>query len=599
MPDSEKLAIALRDALASGEFKRVRWVVPQGGPMLTWLNERWHEMRSGAWSPRSWEVRYETFYARSDGMAGILEIAVQTSDSRHLTRSFPIQALRRAGVWVFSDSIPLGRPDAVVSSQELNVDLRSPGYLRAESLMRLKASGPDRRIFFELAPELKVTRATWGRETLPFRQIGDLVYVGAPVRELDAAIRLVWEGEIPTAGAVRKPGLVTVLPPTSAWWPRQPVPARSFATKAAVMVPAGWVSLMPGDPPDVERFPDGWLYRHRSESPLSNLSLWMSDWPHREQRTGVTPVTGYAQSVNAGALAAAAAEVQSASGYLADRLSLPTPRHWLIGECGALVSQVQGNLLLLSSETLASDIMRRTFVPSAMAATLLEQLTLSGTEGEQLLLREGLSGYLAAQLLAQTEGSMAFRDRLWESIRRFDAIVGTSGDIPLSKVDAEMSSDLRRVLLQDKGVMVFHMLRNRLGGDVFARALRNWAARPERSWVSFVAACEAESQKNLSAFIAQWLGRTGRPEVSLADVQIMEAGDGFAVTGRLIQQGEPFSIRLPLILNTQGQSRIYHLDLSVGEVEFKLLSPHRPVRLRVDPAHDFLLKGPGPVELGP
>lgn len=597
-PEADRLAVALRDALASGEFKRVRWVVPQTGPLLTWLSERWHELRSGAWEARSWQVRYEPYYVHTDAMAGVLRVTAQSSSGASREETFQIEAVRRGGVWVFADPIPLERPDARVVRQEINLDLRLPGRLRAEALFRWKAEGPDRRLFFELAPGLQVAGAAVGATPVPFQQRGNMLYVLASSGDPNAVLKLNWEGPAEGVWGALTPGRMSVLEGSRAWWPRQPIPGRAVETKVAVMLPAGWVSLMPGEPAELERFPDGWLYRHQSDGSVADLPLWVGDWNHREERPGVTPVTGFAQPAQAGFLAAAAGEIQGISGYLAERLGLPTPRHWLLGEAGVAPSKVQGNVVLLSSETLASDVMRRTFLPGAMARALLERGNFAGTFAEQALMREGVPGYLAVQLLADTEGPAAARSRLWESIRRYESLVGTPQDQPLRTLSADLPDEARRTLLEDKAVVVLHMLRNRVGEKAFNRAVQRWASQGERTWQGFVAACEAEGKVALGPFVAQWVERPGRPEVALSEVSVETAAQGFAVVGKITQVGEPFALRLPLVLNTTGKARIYHLELGPGEVDFKLLSPDRPVRLRVDPAHDWLLKGPGPLELG-
>jgi hypothetical protein len=213
-------------------------------------------------------------------------------------------------------------------------------------------------------------------------------------------------------------------------------------------------------------------------------------------------------------------------------------------------------------------------------------------------MRESLAGYLALQWGAEAEGPAFFRAQLWEAIRRYENLVGTPDDWPLSKLPASAASGVRQVLLEDKGVLVFHMLRKQLGDEVFLRAVQRWVAQPERSWKAFLSAAETEGKVSLSEFVAQWMDRPGRPEFAISEVTVEPAGQGFAVRGKVAQVGEPFALRLPLVLSTTGQARIYHLDVSRGEVDFKLLTPDRPVRLRVDPAHDWLLKAPGSLELG-
>jgi aminopeptidase N len=159
-----------------------------------------------------------------------------------------------------------------------------------------------------------------------------------------------------------------------------------------------------------------------------------------------------------------------------------------------------------------------------------------------------------------------------------------------------------RRLTEDKGVMVWHMLRRRLGDPAFARLLADCygaaAAGPLR--VSDVRRIgERAAGVPLGRFFSQWLDTAGRPRLTLEGLSVEQGRKGWVVRGRLVQEGPAFALRVPLVLTTAGRPRVYEVELASEATRFVLQSPDRPLGLRIDPIHDTLSASVAPPALAP
>jgi hypothetical protein len=130
------------------------------------------------------------------------------------------------------------------------------------------------------------------------------------------------------------------------------------------------------------------------------------------------------------------------------------------------------------------------------------------------------------------------------------------------------------------------MLRDRLGAPRFDAGLREfWRAhRFERAgWSDLQRSFEAASGENLEAFFRQWLERTGAPQIRVEDARAERNGTGHRVHVTLAQGAEPYSIAVPLALDTDTGSEVRVVHLHQQRQTFVLESASMPRALRLDP----------------
>ena len=218
---------------------------------------------------------------------------------------------------------------------------------------------------------------------------------------------------------------------------------------------------------------------------------------------------------------------------------------------------------------------------------------LLGTEGPgSILCSESLAQYGAVLAIESIEGPQAATEFLMSSRRGYSSEQCARGyfrmakkgqDMPLSKLDG---GGWQHTLSDAKGHWVYHMLRRRIGDEVFFATLRGLIARYAHDDLSLdelrAAFLEAAPRSTrLERFFAQWLDRAGAPSLT-AEWEATDDGQ-VVLTVSQVQEGEPYDLDLELdLLTSEGPQRFAlelrqrhaRLELSVaGEVTGVLLDP--------------------------
>jgi len=207
---------------------------------------------------------------------------------------------------------------------------------------------------------------------------------------------------------------------------------------------------------------------------------------------------------------------------------------------------------------------------------------------------EGLTAYLADHLIKQQQGqSVAYRQQALQKYRDYAA---QNRDFPISEFRSRHSSASESVGY-GKTMMMFHMLRNKVGDEIFKRSLQ----RLYREYLFKVASFtdlerifSAEYDQSLQNFFAQWINRTGAPELALDRVKVTNIGDVFRVEFKLQQKqpGPAYQLDIPVALSLNGQSRAVErvLSMTQKQQDFQLDVKAEPLRLDIDPEFDLFRK---------
>ena len=202
---------------------------------------------------------------------------------------------------------------------------------------------------------------------------------------------------------------------------------------------------------------------------------------------------------------------------------------------------------------------------------------------------EGITTYQADYALAEAQGADAAKAmrRTWLA--------------SLTSLSKEQDQPLRTFRAADhnssqavgygKSAMVFHALRNDLGEDVFNQSLRVfWKDQNGKraSWGDLQSAFEATSERDLGAFFEQWLERPGLPKITLKHASAETSDNGYLVTIDLEQSNEPFSLRLPLVIETVAGEVETTVFLDGPTQTFSITTSERPTAVSVDPDFNAL-----------
>ncbi|AKF79446.1 peptidase M1 [Myxococcus fulvus 124B02] len=148
--------------------------------------------------------------------------------------------------------------------------------------------------------------------------------------------------------------------------------------------------------------------------------------------------------------------------------------------------------------------------------------------------------------------------------------------------------------LYEKGGLVLHELRRRLGDELFFRGLRHYVSRHRHGSVETVdlsRAFEQATGHNLDAFFDQYVFAPGHPELKVEVRHEAEEGR-LRLKVRQTQRtdaGTPlFRLPLDVVVTVEGKDTRHRLDVTDAEHFFHLPCSTTPSQVRVDPRRDVL-----------
>jgi len=205
-----------------------------------------------------------------------------------------------------------------------------------------------------------------------------------------------------------------------------------------------------------------------------------------------------------------------------------------------------------------------------------------------LWLSEGFATYFAGLFIEKYDGEDAFRDYLRNAAARYFAYEKQH----LTPIHDTETQDLMRLLNENnyqKGAWVLHMLRKRLGDEIFFRGLRDYYrahAEANATTEDLRDALEKVSGQNLHEFFKRWVYGTGHPsyQMSWSWKAVTEKNVTVTITLNQTQAAAPFLDPVPIevVARGLGSSRITITPTGkTTTAEFTL--PWEPAVVRLDP----------------
>jgi aminopeptidase N len=197
---------------------------------------------------------------------------------------------------------------------------------------------------------------------------------------------------------------------------------------------------------------------------------------------------------------------------------------------------------------------------------------------------EGLTTFMADYAYKERESEAAARAMRLEWLRDF-AAVPPAQDTPLRSFTSR-THGVSQVVGYNKAAFMFFMLRDVMGTAAFDAGLRRfWAQRKfERSsWDDLRMAFEQASGRDLHGFFAQWLDRTGAPQVRIASAKRSAHASGHRLELELAQDTPAFSLRVPLAVEHPDGISMRQVELTQARQGFTLDIDARPQQVALDP----------------
>ncbi|MFC2173706.1 M20/M25/M40 family metallo-hydrolase [Acidobacteriota bacterium] len=205
---------------------------------------------------------------------------------------------------------------------------------------------------------------------------------------------------------------------------------------------------------------------------------------------------------------------------------------------------------------------------------------------------EGLTAYLADHLIKEKRGKGAEYRR--DTLQKYLSFVSSSRDFPLNEFRSRHSSATAAVGY-GKCLMMFHMLRQRVGDDEFLASLKHFYDNNRFRHASFDDvrdSFEMVTGKRLDWFFRQWVNQAGAPSLKLSEPKVIKKDDKYMLSFSVIQEqsGRPYRLNLPYAVMVDGESKPHMRTYEFFRKQMRImdgpyLSP--PVAVALDPAFDL------------
>ncbi len=175
---------------------------------------------------------------------------------------------------------------------------------------------------------------------------------------------------------------------------------------------------------------------------------------------------------------------------------------------------------------------------------------------------EGLTAYLADHLFREMDGAGAEYRK--EMLARYKNYVASDSDFPLAEFTSRNSAASQAVGY-GKTLMLWHMLRVKIGDELFMSGLRRLYAEYQFKRVSFddiAVLFSEEAGMDLLPFFDQWVNREGAPALTFA-VEAL-ANNQARIMFAQFQPETPYSLKVPVALYYEGEEypQVYDIELS-------------------------------------
>jgi len=201
---------------------------------------------------------------------------------------------------------------------------------------------------------------------------------------------------------------------------------------------------------------------------------------------------------------------------------------------------------------------------------------------------EGITAYEADHLIKEQRGQGEAYRR--STLQKFTNFVTPENDFPLSEFINRFDGR-SEAIGYGKALMMFHMLRRKLGDDNFRKGMSLFYKNnkyKKASYDDIRIAMEEVSGVNLRPFFDQWILRKGAPEIALNKVRMDMYGGSYRVSFTLnqIQKDSAFNLDVPVVLLTTKGIQRPVFNINSKSQEFQIDANGKPLKLVVDAQYD-------------
>ncbi len=212
-----------------------------------------------------------------------------------------------------------------------------------------------------------------------------------------------------------------------------------------------------------------------------------------------------------------------------------------------------------------------------------------------LWLNEGFASYYTLLYEEQAQGVDAMRWGLWREAQRVFESLDTKPIVWRDYTDPQFQFDYR---VYPKGAWVLHMIRNRLGPELFRQSIRTYLERHRLGNVGtddLQDVLEELSGLSFDQFFDQWLYHGGLPELKIEyswDAAAKLAKLTVRQTQKVTNEVLLFRFDLPVRFHVKGLEKPVDFTVEVSKAgeDFQFPLPAAPELVRIDPEFTLLAK---------
>jgi aminopeptidase N len=202
---------------------------------------------------------------------------------------------------------------------------------------------------------------------------------------------------------------------------------------------------------------------------------------------------------------------------------------------------------------------------------------------------EGLTTYLANYYWHELVGDRAqAQDQRRLMVQSYNLHVPPERDYPVAQFTQKLDEHDNAIGYQ-KAAMLFHLLRQEVGEEIFWRSLKHFVAQyrgRHAEWRDLERVFTEESLQDLRWFFAQWLEQDGAPVLSLleATARPVVGAPAFQLEATIVQSNKPFRLPLQMRIRMEdGREQILTVPLRSLREAISVTLPARPISIDLDP----------------
>jgi len=205
---------------------------------------------------------------------------------------------------------------------------------------------------------------------------------------------------------------------------------------------------------------------------------------------------------------------------------------------------------------------------------------------------EGITAYMADHLIKEQRGQADEYRR--STLQKYTNYVTPDNDFPLKQFLSRHDSPSESIGY-GKSSFFFHMLRQKVGDDLFVRSFQKFYRDNKFRHASFDdirMAFEEVTEQDLKWFFEQWITRTGAPEIILENIKVKSVRDfnNVSFTLKQTQVEDVFYIDVPVTIVTDNGNHSEIFEMNEKEAKFSINIKDNPLKLIVDPQFNIFRK---------